>query len=215
MRNKLLSIYNILLERYGPQNWWPGEGLEIAIGAVLTQQTNWSNVEKALEKMREAECLNIDCLKKISLQNLESLIRSSGFYRVKARRLRNLVKLLAENSFPSREDFLEVEGLGYETTDAILLYWFEEPYFVIDSYTFRICKRIGIYENHDYLELQRIFMKDIPKDIQLYKEYHALIVKHAKEFCLKKDPKCNDCSLKGNCSYNKNQMRLNNKVTAG
>ncbi len=201
MEELLKQIFDKLLISYGFQEWWPGEGLEIAIGAVLTQQTNWNNVEKALSKLRDADCLSITCLKKISLEKLEQLIKSSGYYKVKAQRLKNLIELLSINSNPSREDLLEVKGIGYETADSILLYLFEKLYFVIDSYTFRIIRRMGIYSGKNYLELQRVFIDNLPKDIQLYKEYHALLVKHAKGCCLKNNPKCDLCPLKDKCIY--------------
>ena len=203
MTNQLLVIYRTLLDYYGPQKWWPGEGLEIAIGAVLTQQTSWKNVEKALEKLRDADCLSINCLKEISKEELEKLILSSGYYKVKANRLKNLIMLLVEKPNPSRAELLSVNGLGPETADSILLYWFEKLYFVIDTYTFRIFNRLGIYEEKNYLKLQRIFMNKLPNDIQLYKEYHALIVKHAKECCLKKSPKCDICVINSQCDYYK------------
>lgn len=203
MNDQLLVIYKSLLDHYDSQNWWPGEGLEIAIGAVLTQQTSWINAEKAIDKMREADCLTIDCLKKIPISKLEELILSSGYYRVKAKRLKNLIMLLADNPNPSREELLAVNGLSFETVDAILLYWFEKLFFVIDAYTFRIFNRMGIHKNQNYLKLQRIFMDKLPTNIQLYKEYHALIVKHAKECCLKKSPKCGICILNEYCDYYK------------
>ena len=201
MNNQLLIIYQNLLDYFGSQNWWPGEGLEIAVGAVLTQQTSWKNVEKAIDKLREADCLSIDCLSKIPLEELEELVLSSGYYKVKAKRLKNLIMLLAENPNPSREELLSVNGLGLETADAILLYWFEKMFFVVDTYTFRILNRLGIYEGQNYLELQRIFMNNIPKDIHLYKEFHALLVKLAKEYCLKKSPKCDICIINSQCEH--------------
>lgn len=201
MKEILRQIFDELLSFYGSQEWWPGEGLEIAVGAVLTQQTNWNNVEKALTKLKDANCLSLTCLEKISLRELEQLIRSSGYYKVKARRLKNLIKLLSVNSNPSREDLLSVSGVGFETADSILLYLFEKPHFVIDSYTFRIMRRIGVYSGKNYSELQRLFMKYIPKDVQLYKDYHSLLVKHAKSCCNKNDPKCDMCPLKHNCTY--------------
>jgi len=201
MKKELMSVYNKLIAYYGLQDWWPGEGFEIAVGAVLTQQTDWSNVEIALNKLKEANCLNIECLKKISFEELESLIKSSGYYRVKAKRLKNLVNLLSINPSPNRKELLSVKGLGDETTDSILLYWFEEPYFVIDSYTFRILERLGLYKNGSYLELQRVFMNNIPNNIQLYKEYRALLVAHAKRHCKKSNPICNSCPLGDRCEY--------------
>lgn len=194
-------IYNKLYRYYGPQNWWPGEGLEIAIGAVLTQQTNWNNVEKAISNLKKENCLNLDCLKRISIHRLENLIKSSGFYKVKAKRLKNLVNLFIKDLNPSREMLISVKGIGYETADSILLYQLEQPYFVIDEYTFRIMNRVGISEKRNYLQLQRIFIENIPTDIQIYQEFHALLVTHAKQRCKKTNPNCMNCPLRELCQY--------------
>ena len=207
MRNKLQRIYRQLFRTYGAQNWWPGEGIEIALGAILTQQTSWINVEKALANLREKDCLSIDCLKEISIQELERLIYPSGYYKVKARRIKNLINLLVSNSHPSREDLLRVNGLGPETVDSILNYWFEEPIFVIDTYTFRIFERLGLYKEskREYYKMQKLFLDNLPAEVSLFNEYHALIVRHAKEYCLKKHPKCNICPLLEICAYPKNE----------
>ncbi|MHA1303137.1 MAG: endonuclease III domain-containing protein [Candidatus Heimdallarchaeaceae archaeon] len=208
-RTKLEEIYDKLFNYYGPQNWWPGEGLEIAVGAVLTQQASWRNVEQALTRLKNANCLTLDCLKNISTNKLEELIRPSGFYRVKAKRLKNLVNLLVENSTPSREDLLNVNGLGPETADSILNYMFNEPIFVIDAYTFRILRRLGLYkkDKKSYSELQKLFMDNLPSNAQLYNEYHALLVKHAKEHCKNGDPLCISCPLKEMCEYFKQKKK--------
>ncbi len=198
---QLEELYKILYSYYGPQGWWPGEGLEIAIGAILTQQTSWVNVEKAIRNLKNANCLSIECLEKINVEKLENLIKPSGYYRIKARRLKNLIDLISKNPNPSREDLLSVNGLGLETADSVLLYWFEKPYFVIDAYTYRILDRLGINSNNDYLELQRIFINNIPKDIEVYKEFHALLVQHAKSYCLKTHPKCDACPLNKYCDF--------------
>ena len=205
MKNNFEEIYDLLYDYYGPQSWWPGEGLEIAIGAILTQQANWSNVEKALSNLKKAQCLTIECLKRIELEKLEDLIYPSGFYKLKAKRIKNLVDLFITNPKPNRNELLAINGLGHETVDSILLYWFKEPFFVIDSYTFRIFARMGYYSKKNYLELQSIFMENLPKDVQLYNEYHALIVKHAKYHCVKTNPKCNNCPLQTICKYFKNK----------
>jgi endonuclease-3 related protein len=200
---ELNAIYEELFRFYGPQNWWPGEGLEIAVGAVLTQQTSWTNVEKALLKIKENNCMSLNCLQSLPISRLEELIRSSGYYRVKAKRLKNLVDLLMKHPVPDRKMLLSVNGIGYETADSILLYQFEIPYFVIDAYTFRILERLGIYSGRDYSELQRIFMESIPNDIQIYKEFHALLVVHAKNHCIKSNPICSTCPLRYSCKYQK------------
>jgi len=201
MKEKFNRIYRKLFEFYGKQYWWPGEGLEIVVGAVLVQQTNWKNVEKALEKLRLVNCLSIDCLKNISVKELEQLIRSTGYYNIKAKRLQNLMRLLAIKSHPSRNELLEVNGVGPETADSILLYRFNEPVFVVDAYTFRIFRRLGIYEGESYADLQRLFMGNLQNKSQMFNEYHALIVRHAKNICLKTKPKCIECPLKDDCKY--------------
>ncbi|NPD89667.1 MAG: endonuclease [Asgard group archaeon] len=201
MAIKLEELYEILYNYYGPQGWWPGEGLEIAIGAILTQQTSWISVEKAIQNLKDANCLNIKCLETIHIEKLETLIKPSGYYRIKARRLKNFIELISKNPTPSREELLLVNGLGLETADSVLLYWFEEPYFVIDVYTYRILERLGINSDNDYLELQRIFIDNLPKDIEMYKEFHALLVQHAKSHCLKNHPKCDACPLNKHCSF--------------
>lgn len=201
MKEKFNKIYRKLFVFYGKQYWWPGEGLEIVVGAVLVQQTNWKNVEKALEKLRLVNCLSIDCLKNISVKELEQLIRSTGYYNIKAKRLQNLIKLLAVKPHPSRNELLEVNGVGPETADSILLYRFNEPVFVVDAYTFRIFRRLGIYEGESYADLQRLFMDNLQNKSQMFNEYHALIVRHAKNICLKTKPKCIECPLKDDCKY--------------
>jgi endonuclease-3 related protein len=208
MAIKLIELYKTLYDYYGPQGWWPGEGLEIAIGAILTQQTSWTNVEKAIQNLKDANCLSIECLKQIKLEKLEKLIKPSGYFRIKAQRLKNFIEMVYRNPNPSREDLLSVNGLGFETADSILLYWFEELYFVIDSYTYRIVERLGIDSGNDYLKLQRLFIKNLPKNIEIYKEFHALIVQHAKNHCLKNTPKCETCPLHRLCVYHTRKAEI-------
>ncbi len=204
VRQQLFNIYKRLLSSFGEQKWWPGEGFEIPIGAILTQQTSWTNVEKALANLKEQNVLSLKSLRGITIAELETLIRPSGYYRVKARRLKNFIEFINQNSSPSREELLKINGLGQETTDSILLYWLNQPYFVIDTYTFRIFQRLGLYiENWNYSKMQKFFMNNLPKDVRLYNEYHALIVKQAKDICTKSKPKCNICSLSNICAYNR------------
>jgi len=135
------------------------------------------------------------------VKELEQLIRSTGYYNIKAKRLQNLMKLLAIKPHPSRNELLEVNGVGPETADSILLYRFNEPVFVVDAYTFRIFRRLGIYEGESYADLQRLFMGNLQNKSQMFNEYHALIVRHAKNICLKTKPKCIECPLKDDCKY--------------
>lgn len=203
------TIYNKFLDYYGPQkNWWPGEGLEIALGAILTQQTTWTNAEKALNELRIVDCISIDCLIQIPVDELEGLIYSSGFYRIKARRIKALVHLLKRNPEPTRSDLLELNGIGPETADSLLCYLFEKPFFVIDAYTFRIAKRIGFYLGKSYKKLQQIFVDNLPVDIDLYQEYHALIVEHAKRTCKKNLSLCSNCPIINMCKYGKFYLEI-------
>ncbi len=203
------SIYNKFLEYYGPQKkWWPGEGLEIALGAILTQQTTWTNVETALNELRMANCTNLECLIQIPIDELESLIYSSGFYRIKARRIKALVHLFKRNPEPTRAELLELNGIGPETADSILCYLFEKPFFVIDAYTFRIAKRIDFYLGKSYKKLQQIYVDNLPVDVDLYQEYHALIVEHAKKTCKRNLPLCSRCPIITMCKFGKSYLEI-------
>jgi endonuclease-3 related protein len=212
----LLSYYEAMLEALGPSYWWPGEHpLEIAVGAVLTQNTAWKNVEKALELLRRKNALRLDSLLDMPQEEMEEALRPSGFFRLKAQRLRNL--LLFFSSFPGwdqnteagRLDFLQtistedlrnallnVRGVGPETADSILLYALDRPSFVIDAYTRRIYGRHGLVpDTISYGELQKFFMGALPVDVSLYNEYHALIVRIGSRFCKSRKPLCVECPL--------------------
>ncbi|MDK2884890.1 endonuclease III domain-containing protein [Pseudothermotoga sp.] len=210
VRKFLLKIYKILYGSYGPQGWWPAESwFEVIVGAVLTQNTSWNNVEKAIHNIRKAGALDPVILFRLRNDQLSQLIKSAGFYNLKTVRLKNLLSLLSEYNFDfhslsrniTREILLNVNGIGKETADSILLYAFDKPVFVVDNYTKRVFERLGILNEEDsYDKIQAIF-HDLPKDTGLYKEYHALIVKHAKDICLKNKPKCNICCVKGFCAF--------------
>lgn len=199
----LKKIYNLLLKEYKNQNWWPvteqkNAQFEIIVGAILTQNTSWHNVEVSIKNIKENNLLNKKSILKVNQEKLSSLIKSSGYFRQKARKLKEIAKF---NKEITRENLLNVWGIGKETADSILLYAYNKPYFVIDSYTKRIFNRIG-FKKVKYEELQILFHSNLPKDIELYKEYHALIVKHAKETC-KKIPSCNKCCLNKICEFPK------------
>lgn len=210
-RNPFLRVYNRLLTHYGPQSWWPGEAaIETMVGAVLTQNTNWGNVEKAIANLRDAEQLSFTALRNMEVDELAEYIRPSGYYNVKAHRLKNLfqmidneyegeVQFLLDDSLEgARENLLRVKGVGPETADSILLYAAEKPIFVIDTYTHRVFSRHEIVaEENDYYSLQQEFMDSLPEDVALFNEYHALIVAVAKEFCKKGKPRCKECPLHG------------------
>ncbi len=210
MSEQILEIYNLLHHHFGPQKWWPGETrLEITVGAVLTQNTNWRNVEKAIANLKEAGLLSLPALAETPAEILAQQIRPSGYYNLKAKRLKNLIaaigrsdedleNFLATDLDTLRHELLAVKGIGPETADSIMLYAAEKPIFVIDAYTHRILLRHNlIWEESDYYEMQELFMTSLPEEIQLYNEYHALLVRVGKEFCLKSKPKCESCPLRG------------------
>jgi len=207
--NLFLRVYDRLYAHYGPQYWWPGESnLEIMVGAVLTQNTNWTNVEKALANLKNSDQLSFSCLHNMPIEELAEYIRPAGYYNIKARRLKNLFQMiedeyegeitfLFEDSLDeSRENLLRVKGVGPETADAILLYAAKKPAFVIDTYTHRVFSRHELVEEDtDYYSLQQEFLDSLPEDVALFNEFHALIVAVAKEFCKKKKPRCSNCPL--------------------
>jgi endonuclease-3 related protein len=210
MRNKLLLIYNKLYSHFGPQHWWPGETpFEVAVGAVLTQNTNWGNVEKAIDNLKREGKLNASAIHKITTESLAALIKPAGYFNVKAKRLKHFASFLMKDyggsmsrmkdaKLPSiREDLLRVNGIGPETADSIILYALEKPVFVVDAYTKRVLSRHNI-KDHDasYDSFQELFDSNLKRDFRLFNEYHALFVKVAKEHCRTK-PLCEGCPLEG------------------
>lgn len=210
MKEAIMDMYKRLFSFFGPQNWWPAETpLEVMVGAVLTQNTNWKNVEKAIENLKKEGLLSVSGLYNISEQRLAFLIKPAGYYKMKAKRLKNLVSYMMErhkgnlsNLFSLdteslRKELLSIQGIGPETADSILLYAIKRPVFVVDAYTYRILKRHElIWDDTSYDELQQLFMKELPHDEALFNEFHALIVKAGKSFC-KKRPLCHVCPLNG------------------
>jgi endonuclease III related protein len=204
----LLEMHRLLLNHFGHQKWWPGETpLEIMVGAVLTQNTNWTNVEKAIRNLKKKGLLSLEVLDRLSIQALGEEIRPAGYYNVKAKRLKNLVRFVFERCNGSleelsteaigtlREGLVSVNGVGPETADSILLYALERPVFVVDAYTHRILLRHGMAdEQMAYHELQELFVDHLPEDMHLFNEFHALIVKTGKDYCNKR-PLCSDCPL--------------------
>ncbi|MFW5981624.1 MAG: endonuclease III domain-containing protein [Halanaerobiaceae bacterium] len=207
----LQDIYDSLYNQFGPQHWWPAESsLETIIGAILTQSVNWSNVEKAIANLRENDLLSLTALMEVEIDRLADLIRPSGYYNMKAKKLKaflefleleyqgSLEVLFKEELDNLRKKLLAVYGIGPETADSILLYAGEYPTFVIDAYTKRIFSRMGICDgNIDYHQLQNIIMDNLHPDVEKYNEYHALLVKLAKENCKKSNPICDKCILSG------------------
>lgn len=190
------QVYDRLFSVYGPQYWWPAETpFEVMVGAVLTQNTAWSNVEKAIGNLSDAGALHLEQLLAIPDAELAALIRPSGYFNIKTRRLKNLChwlqeqggqeKLRCRNTPELRKSLLSVNGIGPETADDILLYAFDRPVFVIDAYTRRFFTRLGLIRgNENYESLRELFEQSLPADVALYNEYHALIVRHAKEPCV-------------------------------
>lgn len=208
-RKKINIIYKILYNILGPQHWWPGETpFEIAIGAILTQHTNWSNVKKAIDNLKKHNLLSPFELHKLSETMLSKLIKSSGYYRIKAKRLKSFIDFLIneydgeilnmkkEETLILRKKLLSIHGIGKETADSILLYAVEKPIFVIDAYTKRILMRHNIsIGNNSYDDYQVLFHKSLKKDLKVFNEYHALLVKIGKTFCKTHKPLCNKCPL--------------------
>ena len=206
--NHLVEIYNSLFKHFGPQRWWPGETpFEVIIGTILTQNTSWDNVEKAIASLKESGRFTPHGLYNTQADILAGLIKSSGYFNIKAKRLRNFLSLLfneyegdlddmlKEDGLILRHKLLDVNGIGPETADSILLYAAEYPIFVVDAYTKRIFSRHGyIPADATYHQIQELFMKSLSGDTYLYNEYHALIVRVGKELC-KKNPFCNDCPI--------------------
>ncbi len=206
----LAEIYDTLYKAFGPQDWWPGDTpFEVAVGAILTQNTNWGNVEKAINNLKKEKVLNADILNKMPHKRLASIIKPAGYFNIKAKRLKNFLAFLSNHYKGSmkkmktgeiqalRNNLLDVNGVGPETADSILLYALEKPVFVIDAYTKRVLQRHGLAPGKAaYHELQELFHKNLPRDVNLYNEYHALFVMVGKDFC-KPKPKCDICPLKG------------------
>jgi endonuclease III related protein len=210
MSDRLPVLFAKLLAHFGPQHWWPGDSaFEIMVGAVLTQNTNWHNVSRALANLRQEDLLSFESLEALEPAILADLIRPSGYYRLKAGRLKNLLAFIREefggdlDAFfgeePARlrEYLLAIKGIGPETADSILLYAAGQPIFVVDAYTHRILSRHSlIFEEAGYQEIQELFMGALPPEAALYNEYHALLVRLGKEFCKKGQPLCASCPIR-------------------
>jgi endonuclease-3 related protein len=210
MKPSLQDIHDILLARFGPQHWWPGDSaFEIAAGAILAQNTSWSNAAKAVVNLKKERVLQPRSLYRLGMRGTARLIRPSGYYRLKAQRLNNFLRLVMNKYGGSlarmkkvplaklREELLSVNGIGPETADSILLYAFNKPVFVVDAYTKRVFGRHHfIPDGAAYGDIQAFCMKNLPRKAGLFNEYHALLVRLGKEYCLKNKPKCGICPLK-------------------
>ena len=196
--NNINKIYDILYKQFGPQHWWPANSrFEVIMGAILTQNTNWKNVEKAIKNLKERNLLNKEAIQNTPEKELASLIKPAGYYNQKAKKLKAFVKFEGEIT---RENLLNIWGIGPETVDSILLYAYNKPIFVIDAYTKRVINRLG-YKEQTYDELQTLFMENLPTDEKLFNEFHALLVQLGKNYC-KTKPVCEKCPLRKECSNN-------------
>lgn len=204
----LSEIYDRLFQRFGPQHWWPAQTpFEVLVGAVLTQNTAWSNVARAMDNLRQANLLSPERLYRLPDAELEELIRPAGYFRLKARRLKNLLAVIVNQHGGSldtffdlptetlRESLLQVNGVGPETADSILLYAAGRPRFVVDAYTHRVLKRHAWIEPEaDYHAVQEFLESSLPTDAALYNEFHALLVRVGHEHC-RRTPRCEGCPL--------------------
>tara|TARA_Y100000310_G_C20688005_1_gene820328 strand:- start:2744 stop:3460 length:717 start_codon:yes stop_codon:yes gene_type:complete len=232
-------IYSKLYSHYGPQGWWPvtksgvvpkyhkniklneKQKLEICFGAILTQNTNWKNVEKAIVQLNKNNLIDINKILKINNKKLAKIIKSSGYHNQKAKKLKNLCLFLFNNYNGNineffnneikllREKLLSINGIGPETADSMILYAAKKPIFVVDAYTKRIMNRIG-FKEETYDELQELFMKNLSNDEKLFNEFHALFVELGKNHC-KKKPLCGKCTINKNCNYYKTITKNKNQ----
>ncbi|MBI2208053.1 endonuclease III domain-containing protein [Candidatus Woesearchaeota archaeon] len=244
METKIEAVYGRLLESFGPQHWWPvtkepdlepkyhksiklneKQKLEICFGAILTQNTSWKNVEKAIIQLNKNNLINIDKVIKIKNNELAKIIKSSGYHNQKAKKLKNFCNFLKTNYNSEinlllnkditglRNELLSVNGIGPETADSIILYAAKKPIFAIDAYTKRIYSRaFGIKKELKYDELQRIFMENLPNDEKLFNECHALLVELGKSIC-KTKPLCDKCPINKSCSYYMKECKNHRKQT--
>ncbi len=212
-----IEIYEKLLAAYGPRGWWPvtppgerrprytggprdaAQRFEVAVGALLTQNTTWANASRAIESLNEARILSPEGIEETDERSLARMIRSSGYFNQKAGRLKLLARFFLDGGEITREGLLGLRGVGPETADSILLYAFGKSIFVVDAYTRRIFERLGLLKGKaTYEEIRETFERALPRDAAIYREYHALIVEHAKRFCRKR-PLCGDCPLEDRC----------------
>jgi endonuclease-3 related protein len=209
-RSRLLTVYHQLFNQYGPQHWWPGETpFEVMIGAILTQNTAWSNVEKAIANLRARDKLDAEAIATVRKEQLAGWLRPSGYFNVKAARLKHFCRwynhaggftgLSQTATDELRHMLLSVNGIGPETADDILLYAFQRPVFVIDAYTRRLFTRLGLFDGAENYDTMRIAIESaLGPDVALFNEYHALIVRHAKVVC-RVHPRCKDCLMLNRC----------------
>jgi endonuclease-3 related protein len=208
VRRALLDIYQRLYDKYGPQHWWPAEEpFEVITGAILTQSAAWTNVQKAIDNLKQAGALTPASMRQMSQEKLAALIHSCGYFNSKTRKLKafagwlgdkykdDLERLFKQDAAEIRKQLLGIYGIGEETADSIILYAGKKPAFVIDAYTRRIINRIGLVPHgNNYAAYQALFTVNLPVDVKLFNEYHALLVRLAKEVC-RTQPLCHNCCL--------------------
>lgn len=201
-------MYDALFKRWGPQGWWPAKSpFEVTIGAILAQNTAWKNVERVIKRLEEEDLLCPDTLSALEKETLAAIIKPAGFMNLKAERIMNFLnflkkeydadmeKMKKEPLDSLRKKLLSIKGIGEETADAIALYACDKLTFVVDAYTYRILARHNIVKSMNYKAIKELFERSLPKDLSIYKEYHALLVKCAKEYC-RKIPLCKECPLR-------------------
>lgn len=210
MKNTLIKIYNTLFTNFGHQNWWPGETKdEIIIGAILTQSVSWQNVEIAIQNLKRENICSLEAIHHAKIETISPLIRSTLYYNQKAKKLKNftdflfiefdgkLDKLFSLELKELRDKLLNIDGIGPETADSILLYAGEKLIFVVDAYTKRIFTRLGLVGNDwSYHQLKRFFMENLPVEVELFQDFHAQIIRLGKEYCRKLNPKCGECPVR-------------------
>jgi endonuclease-3 related protein len=216
---RFIELYRIMREAYGPQRWWPvtpeggmmpeysggprneAQRFEVAVGAVLTQNTAWKNASRAIESLTAAGLLSPRALAAASEKRLAAFVRPAGYYNQKAARLKGLAEFFRSGTDITRDSLLALKGIGPETADSIMLYAFGRPYFIVDAYTRRIFGRAGLIDpGARYEEIRRRFEEGVPRSVRLYQEYHALIVEHGKRSCRVK-PRCGECVVLRRCDW--------------
>ncbi len=207
----LIAMYDAMVSRFGHQGWWPGDGpLEVCVGAILTQNTNWTNVEKAIANLKAADVMSVEALNALEPPAVAALIRPAGYYNRKAKRLKNFIRAVAaewgedlhgflDRSVAAlREDLLTINGIGRETADSIILYAAGKPTFVVDAYTARIGVRHQLFDAEaDYDEIKETFESALPPQVDLFNDYHAQLVAVGKQYCRPRNPRCQACPLNG------------------
>ncbi|RKU17191.1 endonuclease [Candidatus Poribacteria bacterium] len=216
LNKKLLDLYHQLRAEHGALKWWPADTpFEVALGAILTQATAWRNVVKAIDNLKAADAFTPEQIHAISQDELEQLLRPSGYFRMKTKKVRAFVEhivkrpmqvMFEQDVSELREELLSIYGVGPETADSIILYAAEKPSFVVDTYTYRLLSRLGWVEgNFHYARLRALFMDNLPHEVELFNEYHALIVRHGARVC-QKTPQCQACGLQSVCDYFLNRI---------